>query len=165
MQVPNKPTTKPPKGPNYKGTRPNDIMSESSSKSLLANVLDINDDYFNKSSSRFKSRGNINNNNMGSNDAYSAKQIPPQAQRQESYEEEDYANDPNLIKRNLGAILKELKTMTQKIEDDDLDEEKILRWKFAAMVIDRLCMVFFSIATFLSTVLILLTSENFFKFV
>jgi nicotinic acetylcholine receptor len=157
MHVPNKSTPKPPVGSNHKGTRPNDI-GESSSKSLLANVLDINDDYFNKSSSRFKSRPN--------SDSYvpHARPVPPGFNKPES-DEEDYANDPNPIKRNLGAILKELKTMTQKIEDDEADEEKILSWKFAAMVIDRMCMVIFSIATFLSTALILLTSENFFKFV
>jgi len=157
MQVPNKSTPKSPVGPNYKGTRPNDI-TESSSKSLLANVLDINDDYFNKNSSRFKSKSN------GDTYVPHTKPVPPSFKAPD-IDEEDYANDANPIKRNLGAILKELKTMTQKIEDDDADEEKILNWKFAAMVIDRLCMVIFSIATFLSTVLILLTSENFFKFV
>ena len=68
------------------------------------------------------------------------------------------------MKRNLGAILKELKVLTKKIEDDEEDEEKILGWKFAAMVIDRLCMIIFSFATLFATVIILLTSKNFFKF-
>lgn len=157
MHVPHKsnPPT-PPRGPNYKGTRP--IISESSSKSLLANVLDINDDIFNKSSSRFKNRTSSSMYNEG---------CPSQTRSSLKREtvDEDYSNDPNLMKRNLGAILKELKVMTQKIDDDDADEEKILNWKFAAMVIDRLCMVIFSVATFLSTVIILFTSSNFFKFV
>lgn len=130
----------------YRNMR-NDI-SETSSKSLLANVLDINDDYFNKSSNRFK-----------------ANNINKQTSNNECDEDEDYSRDPNLVKRNLGAILKELKVLTQKIDDDEADEERILNWKFAAMVIDRLCMIFFSAATFLSTVIILLTSKNFFKLV
>ena len=105
-------------------------VNEASSKSLLANVLDINDDYFNKSSSRFKGFTNSNKKAPKSN---------------ESDDEHDYSQDPNLVKRNLGAILKELKTLTQKIDDDDADEERILQWKFAAMVVDRLCMIIFFI--------------------
>lgn len=68
------------------------------------------------------------------------------------------------LKKNLHAILKELRLMTKKIKDDGEDEEKELNWKFAAMVIDRLCMWIFAVATFFSTTIILLTSKNFFKF-
>lgn len=117
-----------------------------SSKSLLANVLDINDDYLNKGHSKFKSSFKF-----------------PQNHDNNESEDEFYSNDPNLVKRNLGAILKELKVLTKKIEDDDEDEEKILGWKFAAMVIDRLCMVIFTVATFIATFIILLTSKNFFR--
>jgi nicotinic acetylcholine receptor len=63
----------------------------------------------------------------------------------------------------LNAILKELRCMTQKLKDDEEEEEQSLNWKFAAMVIDRLCMYFFAIATFISTALILFTSSNLYK--
>ena len=71
--------------------------------------------------------------------------------------------DVTSLKRNLNLILKELRTITNKIKDDEEDEVQALTWKFAAMVIDRLCMVFFAVATALSTGLILLTSKNFFE--
>lgn len=70
----------------------------------------------------------------------------------------------NAYKKIIGSILKELSKLTQKIKDDDDDEAKELNWKFAAMVIDRLCMIFFIVSTFGCTVGILLTSPNFFKF-
>ena len=127
-------------------------ISESSSKSLLANVLDINDDYFSRDSRKSRSR------------AYNEAQIHTPIQRKNSAQaDEDYSNDRDPIKRNLGAILNELKTLTQKITDDDADEEKELNWKFAAMVMDRLCMIFFATTTLISTI-ILMTSKNFFRF-
>jgi nicotinic acetylcholine receptor len=129
-------------------------ISETSSKSLLANVLDLNDDYL--SSTKYSSRlggaatrrSTFSRDNSGNN-------------FESNYDE----LDPNPIKRNLNQILKELKALTQKIKDDEDDEEKTLKWKFAAMVMDRVCMIFFASATFLSTVCILLTSKNFFKFI
>lgn len=69
-------------------------------------------------------------------------------------------NKPN----GLSQILRELQVITRKIKIDQEEEDKSLDWKFAAMVIDRLCMVFFSFATLISTAGILLTAKNFFKF-
>lgn len=69
----------------------------------------------------------------------------------------------NAYKKIIGSILKELGKLTQKIKDDDDDEAKELNWKFAAMVIDRLCMVFFIVSTLLATFGILFTAPNFFK--
>ena len=68
------------------------------------------------------------------------------------------------LKLNLNLILNELKMISRKVKDDEDDESRSLHWKFAAMVIDRLCMVFFSVATLSSTFIILFSSKNFFKF-
>lgn len=70
----------------------------------------------------------------------------------------------NPFVKSLSSVLKEVKKLTKKIDDDDSDDDKILEWQFAAMVIDRLCVAIFSVATLVSTMLILFTSENFFKF-
>jgi hypothetical protein len=68
------------------------------------------------------------------------------------------------LKKNLNAIIKEIRQLTKKIKEDYEDAEKELNWKFAAMVIDRLCMWVFTVATVVSTAGILLTSKNFFRF-
>jgi len=77
-------------------------------------------------------------------------------------DETDVPNKRNSSSLNL--ILKELQFITKKIKTDEEEEDKSNDWKFAAMVIDRLCLVFFSMATFISTAAILLTAKNFFKF-
>jgi len=65
---------------------------------------------------------------------------------------------------SLNLILKELQFITRKIKNDDEEDDKSQDWKFTAMVVDRLCLVFFALATFISTAAILLTAKNFFKF-
>ena len=75
----------------------------------------------------------------------------------------DNRNEMFLLKFAIESVLKELKTITQKLRDDQLEEEESLDWKFAAMVIDRICMYFFAIATFFSTSIILLTSPNLYR--
>ena len=71
--------------------------------------------------------------------------------------------DSVVLKRNLCMILRELRLLTKKLREDEEDESKGKRWKFAAMVIDRLCMIIFSIANLTSTFAILLTAKNVFK--
>lgn len=82
------------------------------------------------------------------------------------YETKTNRIDTEMSKKNqnLNMILRELQLITRKLKADEEDEQKSLDWKFAAMVIDRLCFVCFSLATFISTVVILLTANNFFKF-
>lgn len=187
-------------------------LNELSSKSLLANVLDINDDFgvisagkllkdssktnsLPKSSSIANTNTNNNNSTSNINSIYSpynysivnnASGYPHQIgfKREivtfnaNSIDEAatnattDAANasiqiknslELTTLKKSLNSILRELRVITNKLKEDEEEEEKSLNWKFAAMVIDRLCMVFFAFATFFSFVLILLTSKNFFK--
>jgi hypothetical protein len=67
------------------------------------------------------------------------------------------------LTRDLNNVQKELRIITKKIRENEEYEMKSLEWKFAAMVIDRFCFLFFAISTILSDLLILLTCENFFK--
>jgi nicotinic acetylcholine receptor len=138
-------------------------LNEASSKSLLANVLDINDDFgvinkqknlkLNKLPNEFISSYDSGDHNFMKRD-------------NSSLSSESITSKPemNSLKLNLNSILSELKFITKKVHDDEIDENKSLHWKFAAMVIDRLCMVFFTVATFVSTAVILFSSKNFFKF-
>ena len=45
------------------------------------------------------------------------------------------------LHRELSLILKEIKVITDKIKDDDEAGNVENDWKFAAMVIDRLCLI------------------------
>ncbi|XP_054711409.1 acetylcholine receptor subunit alpha-type acr-16-like [Uloborus diversus] len=53
----------------------------------------------------------------------------------------------------LQAILRELKFITAKFKKDDEDAEVVSDWQFAAMVVDRICLINFTIFTVASTVL------------
>ena len=46
------------------------------------------------------------------------------------------------LKRELGSIFKEIRVITDKIRDDDDSSTIKWDWRFAAMVIDRLCLQF-----------------------
>ena len=57
----------------------------------------------------------------------------------------------NSLKEWLEKILKEIEVLTTKVKQDIDEDDKRLNWKFAAMVVDRLCMILFAIFTFTST--------------
>ena len=57
----------------------------------------------------------------------------------------------NSLKDCLMRILREMEVLTTKTKHDLDEEHKKLNWKFAAMVIDRLCIILFAMATFVST--------------
>lgn len=63
----------------------------------------------------------------------------------------------------LSEVLNDLKILIKQIYNDQDNKEKS-KLKFASLVIDRFCLWSFSIVTFLSTIFILFTSKNFFKF-
>jgi hypothetical protein len=167
------------------GNSSNEI-NELSSKSLLANVLDINDDLIgNNKKNGFRNVSNklktkflndemnnfnkiANGNGVIGNQSHSAylrreNSNLSQSGTDSSQFGDSYFSKPDVLRKNLGSILKELRLITQKLKDDEEDEGKSLDWKFAAMVIDRLCMVVFAVATLLSAILILFTSKNIFK--
>ena len=60
------------------------------------------------------------------------------------------------VKNELLAILNELRFITHKIKEDNETEEEVNDWKFAAMVIDRLCIWVFSIYMIVTTLAIFL---------
>lgn len=69
----------------------------------------------------------------------------------------------NMLKKDVHVILKELRSITKRLQDGDDEDDKSLDWKFAAMVLDKLCLYVFGILLISSTCVILFTSPNFFK--
>lgn len=59
------------------------------------------------------------------------------------------------MQEELHTILKELRFITDRMKKADEGDEIISDWKFAAMVVDRLCLIVFTMFTVLATIVIL----------
>jgi len=134
-------------------------VKETSSKSLLTNVLDMDDDFRTTTLphnffSQHPSHVTPSQNNTGilrsmGNLSNSSEQTSSGVQQQYSP-----------IHRELGAILKEIKVITDKIREEEESSAIEGDWKFAAMVLDRLCLVFFSAFTFVATLAVLAVAPH-----
>jgi nicotinic acetylcholine receptor len=62
--------------------------------------------------------------------------------------------------RELQCILKELKFITNRMKIHDEELEIISDWKFAAMVIDRFCLITFTAFTVITTIAVLVSAPN-----
>ena len=62
--------------------------------------------------------------------------------------------------RELSLILKEIKIITDKIRDDEESAAIENDWKFAAMVLDRLCLIVFTLFTIVATVAVLAAAPH-----
>ena len=62
--------------------------------------------------------------------------------------------------RELQLILKELHAITDKMRREDEQGEVTSDWKFAAMVVDRLCLIVFTLFTIVATVAVLLSAPH-----
>ena len=67
---------------------------------------------------------------------------------------------PSGIQRELSLILKELRVITDKIHDEEDTAAIENDWKFAAMVLDRLCLITFTLFTFVATFAVLLSAPH-----
>ena len=67
---------------------------------------------------------------------------------------------PSGAVRELNLILKELRVITEKIRSDEDSGSVECDWKFAAMVLDRLCLIIFTLFTVIATILLLLSAPH-----
>ncbi|KAK2853747.1 hypothetical protein Q5P01_006408 [Channa striata] len=65
------------------------------------------------------------------------------------------------VEPELAKILDEVRYIAKRFRDHDNDESVCNEWKFAASVIDRLCLMAFSLFTILCTIGILMSAPNF----
>merc|ERR1719370_2702517 len=121
-------------------------LKEKSSKSLLANVLDMDDDFVPSSS---LPHSHVHPHHPGHGQPSQQKNggfirvsgnVPPS-------EENVSSAYPSGVPRELSLILKEIKVITDKIRDDEESAAIEGDWKFAAMVLDRLCLITFTLFT------------------
>ena len=70
------------------------------------------------------------------------------------------ATYPSGVPRELSLILKEIKVITDKIRDDEESTAIESDWKFAAMVLDRLCLITFTLFTIIATLAVLAAAPH-----
>ncbi|XP_017761053.1 PREDICTED: acetylcholine receptor subunit alpha-type acr-16-like, partial [Eufriesea mexicana] len=120
-------------------------LQEKSSKSLLANVLNIDDDIRHKNSA----------GNPPSSYIRSAFGTPISTGRPATVEDTSASLPLSGVQEELHKILKELRFITERMRKADESDQVISDWKFAAMVVDRLCLFIFTLFTVLATIVIL----------
>ncbi|XP_058446829.1 neuronal acetylcholine receptor subunit alpha-7 isoform X2 [Malaya genurostris] len=118
-------------------------LKERSSKSLLANVLDIEDDF------RHVTSGITGSNTAISSSGFSRPTTV-----------DDHHNYSGCSHKDLHNILKELQFITNRMRKADEEAELISDWKFAAMVVDRFCLFVFTLFTIIATVTVLLSAPH-----
>lgn len=121
-------------------------LKERSSKSLLANVLDIDDDFRNVSGGNNAST--MTTTSLGSGFLRQPTTI------------EETAMPSTGSQRDLQHILRELQFITNRMKKADEEAEVISDWKFAAMVVDRFCLIIFTMFTIIATVAVLVSAPH-----
>ena len=71
-----------------------------------------------------------------------------------------FEDKPTSSHRELAIILKELKFITESIKNDEKAAAVKNDWKFAAMVLDRLCLIAFTIFTVVATLALFGTAPH-----
>ena len=64
------------------------------------------------------------------------------------------------ISKEVKQILKELRFLTKRLREKDEEDLVISDWKFAAMVIDRLCLMGLTLYTILTTLILFLSAPH-----
>lgn len=126
-------------------------LKERSSKSLLANVLDIDDDFRNVTTGGTTGAGN---------NATTLTTTLGQNFMRATTIEDSSALPSTGTQRDLQHILRELQFITSRMKKADEEAEVISDWKFAAMVVDRFCLIIFTMFTIIATVAVLLSAPH-----
>ncbi|XP_018906933.2 neuronal acetylcholine receptor subunit alpha-7 isoform X2 [Bemisia tabaci] len=128
-------------------------LKERSSKSLLANVLDIDDDFRHAPIPPPAPHGYLPRHGVGvgghpHEDGHTGTLL--------------HATSASCLgpHRELALILKELRVITEKIRKEEEDAAVTNDWKFAAMVVDRLCLIIFTLFTVIATIAVLMSAPH-----
>lgn len=127
-------------------------LHDRTTHSLLPNLLESEDEY------RLHTENGVCSLNRGGSEWLRPPSLASRDSNmtQQMTSENDRAKPfDHCIGRDLIAILCELKKITSKMKQDEDETEIKNEWKFAALVIDRLCLWVCLAATFISTAAIL----------
>uniref|UniRef100_A0A8D8VS29 Neuronal acetylcholine receptor subunit alpha-7 n=1 Tax=Cacopsylla melanoneura TaxID=428564 RepID=A0A8D8VS29_9HEMI len=121
-------------------------LKERSSKSLMANVLNIDDDFRHTAPTP-----------MGNSSNFIRSVLPFSGI---SIEDSASSSQCSVTQKELRLILKELQFITARMKKADEEADTISDWKFAAMVVDRLCLIVFTLFTIIATITVLLSAPH-----
>jgi hypothetical protein len=71
--------------------------------------------------------------------------------------------DMRVFRSEMRTIVAELKFLTGYVRKEEAEDDVSQDWKFSAMVIDRLCLILFSMMTTIFSYVTLFSAPNFFK--
>lgn len=128
-------------------------LRDRSSKSLLANVLDIDDDFRHNTYQSSSHHATF----FRHDDVTGTAGAGPGVGIIHTGSTASSCIGPH---RELSLILKELRMITEKIRRDEEASEITNDWKFAAMVVDRLCLIIFTLFTVIATIAVLLSAPH-----
>ncbi|XP_050319286.1 neuronal acetylcholine receptor subunit alpha-7 [Bactrocera neohumeralis] len=137
-------------------------LKERSSKSLLANVLDIDDD-FRHNCRPMTPGGTLPHNPAFYRTVYGQGDdgsIGPIGSTRMPDAVTHHTCIKSATEYELGLILKEIRFITDQLRKEDEENDIANDWKFAAMVVDRLCLIIFTMFTILATIAVLLSAPH-----
>ncbi|KXJ82831.1 hypothetical protein RP20_CCG011055 [Aedes albopictus] len=137
-------------------------LKERSSKSLLANVLDIDDD-FRHNCRPLTPGGTLPHNPTYFRTVYSSddgSMGPIGSNRMPDAIAPPHTCFTSSADYELALILKEIRFITDQIRKEDEDSDVAKDWKFAAMVVDRLCLIIFTFFTIVATIAVLFSAPH-----
>lgn len=139
-------------------------LKERTSRSLMANVLDMDDDirHCNMSNTGHTSfNTNLNSSFIRSSSTTGSLHQPHQHSGRSGMGIilDDSEGCPS-TQKDLQLILKEIKFITNRMRRIDEEAEIISDWKYAAIVIDRLCLLIFTLFTIIATLVVLFSAPH-----
>lgn len=134
-------------------------LKERSSKSLLANVLDIEDDFRHCSVGPGGAPANLNSTYIrtGTSSSHHAHQHSSSSAAAINL---DDSGTCSIAQKELQLILKEIQFITNRMRKADEEADIISDWKFAAIVMDRFCLIVFTLFTIIATLVVLCSAPH-----
>lgn len=133
-------------------------LKERSSKSLLANVLDIEDDFRHCGVGPGGATATLNSTYMRTGaSTHHAHQHSSSSAAAISL---DDSGSCSVAQKELQLILKEIQFITNRMRKADEEADIISDWKFAAIVMDRFCLIVFTMFTIIATLVVLCSAPH-----
>lgn len=130
-------------------------LNDRSHHFLLPNLLESEEEY------RYQQENNgISYLTRGDSDRFRQPTVSQNDVTQAQFPDFKFLENANGLARNLSSILIEIRKVTAKIRQEEEETEIKNEWRFAALVIDRLCLWFCLVTTLVSTLAILCSAPH-----